>query len=389
MFITLATLLLLAPTTTAITYNAANYIADTPSSTNGKISVYEGEYYLNVPNLEYAFPYSSTLGDVNRGGYIIWSNDINDSLSVHPNNFNAPYTSTAYVLSSIELEKFKYVHVWDEISTNVTTYVINHIRFNLTVNQCENNALVVDLKSTITQSRASQGTVKILNTDCSELALGNELTFNKTSCDIKFNQPTLLFYSYAVTTFISSEKSQMFNVTCIQDLTGIDLQHEISNVMVEIDEIQDVFESAYFTELLIVDQATNNPLQSTYIGHPVKLLVRLTEKFQNEFNIRIDECKLNGNVIYTDKSGPTTNLFQPFIESSEDVLESSFNLFRPETSQQVLQLVYECSVTTCRGTCPPISYGPPPPNRRRRNVIIGKDARDFYYGLVYTLISYK
>ncbi|VDH91410.1 Hypothetical predicted protein [Mytilus galloprovincialis] len=70
-------------------------------------------------------------------------------------------------------------------------------------------------------------------------------------------------------------------------------------------------------ELLIVDQATNNPLQSTYIGHPVKLLVRLTEKFQNEFNIRIDECKLNGNVIYTDKSGPTTNLFQPFIESSE------------------------------------------------------------------------
>ena len=235
-------------------------------------------------------------------------------------------------------------------SGNVSIYTIYPIRFQFNIYQCASDKFIFDLRSTLKYEYPSVGKVEILNTNnnpaCQSTALYGTVTFNKSECGMAYEIPEIVLYTS------TSVFMQMFNVTCRQDYTGVDIEHSVSEVSIEVDEIQNVFDSALFIYFDVVDASTDLTLTTATVGTPVKLKVAMLDEYVSNFNIRIEQCLLNGIPIY-DENGPTTSLFGPFEETSEDHFESSFNLFRPNTNSISYQLEYECMVTTCLNACPP------------------------------------
>lgn len=172
-------------------------------------------------------------------------------------------------------------------------------------------------------------------------------------------------------TFISSESSQLFNVTCKQDFTHVDVEHEVTEVTVQIDEIQNAFDGAYLVNMDITDPYSGTSLTGAALNDPVKLVVSLAPVFRNDFNIQIDSCFINSTAIYSAELGSLTPYFNNFVEESEDVFASIFYLFRPPTNTLTSRLNFNCVITTCLGECPGVGG-----ERKKRSVNISHEIVD-------------
>lgn len=314
-----------------------------------------GEYYSKKADTFYDFTIDS-----GRGWYKIVSAadhaNVTTLLGFLDQFANELVSETPFMIASTDIKDDMFVYVMDDVDQNLKKiFRINIIKFDMTINQCESDIFKFELTSTIKGENPQYGRVEILNTDgdvnCFTTALQGPIVFLKSTCGIRFELPSLVLYSNDPV-FLSNDVSQLFNVTCRQDLTHVDVEHQVTEVTIEVDEIQNVFDSAYLIDMTIKDPASGNKLISASISQLVKLEVSLATIFRNDFNIRIDSCAVNSTTIYTAESGPTTSFFNDFVEESDDVFSSTFRLFRPSTNTVSSRLVFDCVVTTCLGDCP-------------------------------------
>lgn len=325
----------------------------------GNINLYDGEYYFGIQDLSYNFTVSSGEGkyDVLYGDLAfnaaIADTTYLDAKSKHMGDY---YMTSVSFIENTDLSNI-YVLVKDTETDELSAWKIQPIKFNMIIDQCENDIFKFQLKSTKQNEYPGYGSaVEILNADhvaCpKQTSLTGPITFSKTACGIQFEHPHLVLYSNNPT-YLSIVSSQIYNVTCRQDFTHSDVEHEVSDITVEIDEVQNIFDSAYLIDLELLDPNDDTALTQAFIGEPVKMRVSLNSQFRRDFSIRIDTCSVGSSTIYTDEAGPLTPIFNGFNESPADVFSSVFDLLRPSTNNKAEQLTYRCTVTTCLGDCPP------------------------------------
>lgn len=323
-------------------------------------SIYNGEYYLNVVDLSYTFVVNHT--DSTAEGRFKAMTQFEYDLFGAPSGLSDMegvdvVLGNNYELTSTQLASLVYVFVYNDNTTEIVQYNILPIHFYLNVKQCSKDTLRFHMYSHIKTMSPIYGQVEILNTNsnsmCSSGSLVGPVSFNKTVCGIAYDISALILYNVDPV-FLSQENSQMFNLTCRQDFTGVDVEHQVTDVSVEIDEVQNAFDSAYLIDFKIVDPNDDDAeLTNAYIGAPVKMIVGLNAQYRADFDIRVDNCQLNNVDIYIGGQGPTTPLFNEFLEEQEDVYASVYNLFRVNSNTKELQLDYTCVVTTCLNECPP------------------------------------
>lgn len=248
-------------------------------------------------------------------------------------------------------------------------YSTNLIRFSISITSCLNGYLNLTVLSSITLQPpvAGASSMTVINGNC-ELPLLNQMDINKADCGVVDSVESLVVITSGE--IINNDNSQMFALTCSVNTDNFDVETNVTDVSAPVTEIQNVFDSAFVSSMSLLDPADEQPLTSAELGDPVMIKIELENTFKNDFDIKINDCFVDGELVLDD--GLSVNyLFPAFAEESKGLFKNSFNLFRKKNSNLNERTVtFVCVVETCLDECTAGS------SRKKRSLLIKKSIRD-------------
>ena len=252
-----------------------------------------------------------------------------------------------------------------------SVYQLTLYDFTMDVTQCDDNKFRFSLLDGAV--KPEYGRFTVLSDDpeatvCTTTAInGDFIEFDMAVCGIEFMVPKLYVY-HADESEVGM--STVYNVTCSPDYLSVDVAHSMADSLANTDYNHVVHEAVFNIDLLVLDQATNEPpVGAPNPEQPLKLVANITDSYRSEFDLRITRCYVNGYMFY-DNEGPLNDL----TEVAQDIDNASqyinFKLFFPPTNQIINSLTYECNVATCWESCDPAEEeeGEEPYKRRRRSI---------------------
>ena len=283
-------------------------------------------------------------------------------------------------LSSEQLYGYKYLVFisWEDRDISLTDYFfeLNPIQFDFVVYQCVDNTFEFSLISTIRYNEPMFGNVTIIGTNSNECQKNvitdldyssdheaNTITFDKDVCQIEYDSSFRVVYSY--NWLVTELNTQIFNVECRQDFTSLVLDTNVDNINIIVDEIQQVFDHALASQMLILSDPTDptSVVNNEELGTEVSLYISLPSNFRYDFDITVIDCYVDGELVLQN-GVPQTALFSAFNETQKGVSFNQFYLFKSLDHLQSRDILFSCMVETCLNDCSVTSS-----RRRRRSII--------------------
>ena len=290
-----------------------------------------------------------------------------------------------------QLYDYKYLVLitWNNRNTSLSDHFfeLNPIQFNFNVYECVDNNFEYSLFSTIRSSQPALGNVTIIGTnmnECNKDVIAdssysgehklNTISVDKDSCQIEYDTSFKVVYSY--NWLVTELNTQIFNVECRQDFTSLVLNTGVSNIDVVVDEIQQIFDNALATQMLIVSDRTDptSVVTNEELGVEVSLYVSLPSTYRFDFDITVKDCWVDGELVLQDGVS-LTPLFGEFDETLKGVSTNRFYLFKSLDNLQSRDILFSCLIETCLNDCSVTTTTEDPEDpeessfRRRRSII--------------------
>ena len=273
---------------------------------------------------------------------------------------------------------------WEDRNSSLSDvfFELQPIQFNFIVYQCVDNNFEISLASTLYGVKPMFGNVTIIGTNSNEcskniatdLSVSNEyetetLTFDKSVCQIEYDSSFRVVYSY--NWLVTELNTQIFNVECRQDFTSLVLDANVDNIDILVDEIQQIFDHALTSQMLILSDPTDptSVVVNEELGAQVSLYISLPSTFRYDFDITVIDCYVDGELVLQNGVSQTS-LFSAFDETLKGVSFNQFYLFKSLDHLQSRDILFSCMVETCVDDCS-ISN-----SSRRRRSIINKNEED-------------
>lgn len=316
--------------------------------------------------------------------YALLTNDDIASFGVplHEVDWSGYFNSEPTVSGNLELsgEELYGSNFLAFISTagDKTFYELVPISFGLTVYQCVDNTFQFSMHSALIGILPVIGNISVVNTndpachkdvyaDATFSAVYDDttVTLDKALCLIEYDTPFKVVYSYGW--LVTEVNTQIFNVECRQDFTSLLLETDVTNIDVVIDEIQQIFDHALATTMLLVSDPADPAavVAEADLGEPVSLYMSLPPLYRADFDISVRNCWVDGQLVLSE-GVPQTALFGAFNETLQGVSTNDFYLFKSLDSMETRDILFSCMIETCLGEC--ISTGESS-GRKKRSVI--------------------
>lgn len=275
-----------------------------------------------------------------------------------------------------ELFGYKYLILitWDDRSNNtvVSDYFIelNPIQFVFNVLKCVDNKFEFTLRSSLTNAEPALGNVTIIGTNMDECSKDviteaqysteyqmNTVSFNKALCQIEYESQFKVVYSYDW--LVTELNTQIFNAQCKQDFTSIHLQTDVDNINIVIDEVQEIFDHALATEMLVLSNPTDvtSVVTSQDLGATVHLYIALPSAFRSDFDITVKDCWADNEKVLEDGMPLAETLFREFNETLRGVAYNEVILFKSLDHIDTRDILFSCVVQTCIDECHSVEGG--------------------------------
>lgn len=322
-------------------------------ASNDTYIVSTGEYYVGTERVTYNF---YDVSENNNGFHSYLHFD--DGEIVEAKGLTTSFIVTGKFLVGIHTIE---IHALDGDGFVTTTFIyhINPIKFNLNVDNCLTDSIEISLRSKIHDRPALEniGSLTVLKKNCS-FNLSEKVSIIRDSCDEVIENGVRIIMVISYGTFVSEENSQMFEVSCNQDYTSTDVATDtILSVETRVDEIFNIFQTPFLFDMLFRSPSSGAPLAYAEVGDEVVLEVALNPLYTSDFDLKVNNCYLDGTIIYAN-GNPTTGFFKQFTKESQGVLRSYFNVFMlsrdedgnvSDDGERVLNFI--CSVETCIDSC--------------------------------------
>lgn len=336
----------------------------------GNYTLYLGQFHKGAAGAAVNYDFRNPLR-LSQDTRIILLTDLSSDVSAL-DWANAALASGSDLLSSEDLADV------DAVVTRVLSsgyaiyeqYSVENIRFAVSIISCLNGYLNITVQSSLTLQApiAGASSLTVINGDCDPGSVTSAMDLNKLDCGIVNQVESLIVISSG--DIINNENSQMFALTCSVNTENFALEANVTDVSAPVTEIQNVFDSAFVSALSVLDPSDESPLTSAELGDPIMLKIELESTFKNDFDIQIQDCFVDGELVLDDGSS-VNRLFPEFVEQSKGLFVNSFNLFRKKNSfLNERRVTFVCVVETCLDDC-----ANPSRKRKKRSISSGGERK--------------